>query len=238
MGHSFGVLKVTSFGVLCVVMTILSHQPSAGVRQSLRKCPAGRGDWVSLTHISVEPVGTLLQSCRHTIIRCLVGPFWWWGRHPQLARPGCDRHWSGETFICGFGLVHFLGLGAVLSAVLWYSEVWSFPKMQTQIRECRVREQSDWRCVMLRTASLPAQAQLTGSSLGTQLSSLKIHSLPAGPLVHHPYGLPAEWPLRSFAQAPESSGEVTLGSSWHLSIFIRCYSILTEALEERGKEKW
>ena len=100
--------------------------------------------------------------------------------------------------------------------------------MQTQVHECWVREQSDWHCVMLRTALLPAQAQLAGSSLGTQLASLKIDSLPASPLVYHPDGLPAEWPLRSFTPAPESSGKVTLGSSWHLSIFIKYYSILTE----------
>ena len=216
-------------------MTILSHQPSAGARQSLRKCPAGRWDWVSLMLISVEPVGTLPQSCRHTITRCLVGPSWWWRWRRQLATLCCDCRWSGETFICG---LHFMGLGAVLSAVLWYSEVWSFPKMQTQVHECQVREQSDWHCVMLRTALLPAQAQLTGSSLGTQVASLKIHSLPASPLVHHPDGLPAEGPLRSFTQAPKSSGEVTLGSSWHLSIFIQYYSILTEALAKRGKETW
>lgn len=185
MGHSFGFLKATSFWVLCVVMNILSHQPSAGARQSLRKCPAGRRDWVSLMLISTEPVGTLPQSCRHTIIRCLVGPFWWWCWHRQLATLCCDHRWSGETFICGFGLIHFMGLGAVLSALLWYSEVWSFPKMQTQVHECWVREQSDWHCVMLRTALLPAQAQLAGSSLGTQLASLKIDSLPASPLVYH-----------------------------------------------------
>lgn len=162
-------------------MAILRTQLSPGAQQVPGSALVGPWDCVSLMLTRIGPVGALLCSvpalywmlpCWAALVMCwhllsvnnvLCPQLKWWD-HSQLQARLIS--WA-------------LGLCCLLC-----SDVLVFGlKMHTSVHECQAREQSDWHCVMLRTALLPVQALLIGSSLGTQFFPLKILSLPASSLV-------------------------------------------------------
>lgn len=174
-------------------MTIPSTQPSPGAQKVLCWGPRTGSPWC------LPELGQLAPYCGHAagllsaVLLCHTGdalaPL---GGNTVLCPP--PKWWDVYLRLWARPLSWALGLCCLLC-----SEVLKFGLFLRCRHGCmNARPENGVTSCVLRTALLRAQGLWTGSSLRTPLSPRKIHSLPAGPFVHIPDGLPAEWPLRSF----------------------------------------